>query len=245
MLFPLVLLFIVVPIVEIYVIIQVGQAIGALWTIALLVGDRARAMELVEANLVEGPALRAVRRHLVPILFQLWRAGNADARAQILAAGVQALPHLLRMRSADARALVEAILDQDLADALLVGRFGKPHLKATASGKVDADSHRRAELDGGIDHRSNAEQDQGARQDKEPLAFSDNVVHDRLLLDSSGTQAPSSHFLRLRLFWPSWTATAIKVRVTVMAVKRLSTVPTARVIAKPLTMLAPKLLPKT
>jgi UPF0716 protein FxsA len=36
---PLVLLFIVVPIVEIYVIIQVGQAIGPLWTIALLVAD--------------------------------------------------------------------------------------------------------------------------------------------------------------------------------------------------------------
>ncbi len=39
MLLPLVLLFIVVPIVEIYVIIQVGEAIGALWTIALLVAD--------------------------------------------------------------------------------------------------------------------------------------------------------------------------------------------------------------
>src|SRR4029453_237393 len=39
MLVPLVLLFIVVPIVEIYVIIQVGEAIGALWTIALLVAD--------------------------------------------------------------------------------------------------------------------------------------------------------------------------------------------------------------
>jgi UPF0716 protein FxsA len=39
MLLPLVVLFIVVPIVEIYVIIQVGQAIGALWTIALLVAD--------------------------------------------------------------------------------------------------------------------------------------------------------------------------------------------------------------
>ena len=32
-------LFVVVPIVEIYVIIQVGQAIGALWTIALLIAD--------------------------------------------------------------------------------------------------------------------------------------------------------------------------------------------------------------
>ena len=35
----LVLLFIVVPIMEIYVIIQVGQAIGPLWTILLLIAD--------------------------------------------------------------------------------------------------------------------------------------------------------------------------------------------------------------
>jgi UPF0716 protein FxsA len=35
----IVLLFIVVPIAEIYVIIQVGQAIGALWTILLLIAD--------------------------------------------------------------------------------------------------------------------------------------------------------------------------------------------------------------
>ena len=35
----LVLLFILVPIAEIYVIIQVGQAIGALWTILLLIAD--------------------------------------------------------------------------------------------------------------------------------------------------------------------------------------------------------------
>jgi UPF0716 protein FxsA len=35
----LLFLFIVVPILEIYVIIQVGQAIGALWTIALLIAD--------------------------------------------------------------------------------------------------------------------------------------------------------------------------------------------------------------
>src|SRR3954454_8674082 len=36
---PLILLFIIVPIVEIYVIIQVGQAIGPWWTIALLIAD--------------------------------------------------------------------------------------------------------------------------------------------------------------------------------------------------------------
>jgi UPF0716 protein FxsA len=35
----LLFLFVVVPILEIYVIIQVGQAIGVWWTIALLIGD--------------------------------------------------------------------------------------------------------------------------------------------------------------------------------------------------------------
>ena len=39
MLLPLVLLFIVVPIAELAVIIQVGQVIGVWWTIALLVVD--------------------------------------------------------------------------------------------------------------------------------------------------------------------------------------------------------------
>lgn len=39
MLLPLVVLFVVVPLVELYVIIQVGQEIGALWTIAILVAD--------------------------------------------------------------------------------------------------------------------------------------------------------------------------------------------------------------
>jgi UPF0716 protein FxsA len=39
MLLPLVLLFILVPIAELAVIIQVGQAIGVWWTIAILVAD--------------------------------------------------------------------------------------------------------------------------------------------------------------------------------------------------------------
>src|ERR671937_2160130 len=50
MLFALVLLFIAVPIVEIYVIIQVGQAIGALWTIALLVADSILGTMLMRAQ---------------------------------------------------------------------------------------------------------------------------------------------------------------------------------------------------
>lgn len=39
MLLPLVLLFVIVPIAELFVIIQVGQAIGVWWTIAILIAD--------------------------------------------------------------------------------------------------------------------------------------------------------------------------------------------------------------
>jgi UPF0716 protein FxsA len=50
MFLPLVLLFIVVPILELYVIIQVGQEIGALWTIAILVADSILGSVLLRAQ---------------------------------------------------------------------------------------------------------------------------------------------------------------------------------------------------
>src|SRR6059036_1052382 len=53
----LILLFILVPIAEIYVIIQVGQAIGALWTILLLIAD-----SLVGARLLGWQGRNAWRR---------------------------------------------------------------------------------------------------------------------------------------------------------------------------------------
>ncbi|HEU4974585.1 MAG TPA: FxsA family protein [Baekduia sp.] len=46
----LLLLFVVLPIVEIYVIIQVGHAIGALWTVALLVADSMAGALLLKAQ---------------------------------------------------------------------------------------------------------------------------------------------------------------------------------------------------
>ena len=69
MLLPLVLLFIVVPIVEIYVIIQVGQAIGALWTIALLVAD-----SILGSMLMRSPGAR--------VLAALQRGRGRRARAR-------------------------------------------------------------------------------------------------------------------------------------------------------------------
>jgi UPF0716 protein FxsA len=50
MLLPLVLLFIAVPIAELAVIIQVGQAIGVWWTIALLVADSILGSVLMRAQ---------------------------------------------------------------------------------------------------------------------------------------------------------------------------------------------------
>ena len=50
MLLPLVLLFVVVPIAELYVIIQVGEAIGVWWTIALLIADSVLGSVLMRAQ---------------------------------------------------------------------------------------------------------------------------------------------------------------------------------------------------
>jgi UPF0716 protein FxsA len=50
----LVILFIVVPIAEIYVIIQVGQEIGALWTVLILIAD-----SLIGARLLSWQGRRA------------------------------------------------------------------------------------------------------------------------------------------------------------------------------------------
>ena len=53
----LLVLFILVPIAEIYVIIQVGQAIGALWTILILIAD-----SVIGARLVSWQGRRAWQR---------------------------------------------------------------------------------------------------------------------------------------------------------------------------------------
>jgi UPF0716 protein FxsA len=66
----LVLLFIAVPILEIYVIIQVGEAIGAFWTVALLAAD-----SIVGAMLVRSQGRAAWRRFNAAI-----RAGRPPAR---------------------------------------------------------------------------------------------------------------------------------------------------------------------
>ena len=80
MFYLLFLLFIVVPIAELYVIIQVGQAIGALPTIAILVVDLS---ELAFAD----PSLMFD----LAILAQRLRAGGR----RLLVCGAQ--PHIVRL----------------------------------------------------------------------------------------------------------------------------------------------------
>src|SRR3954470_23928294 len=58
----LLVIFVVVPIVEIYVIIQVGEAIGVLWTIALLIVD-----SIVGSMLMKSQGRAAWRRFQVAV----------------------------------------------------------------------------------------------------------------------------------------------------------------------------------
>ena len=87
----LLILFVGVPILEIYVIIQVGQAIGALWTIVLLIAD-----SILGSLLMRSQGRAAWRR------FQLALSeGRVPAREVV--DGVAR--HLRRRVPADARVL--------------------------------------------------------------------------------------------------------------------------------------------
>ena len=70
MLFPLVLLFVVVPLAELFVIIQVGQAIGVWWTIGILIAD-----SILGSVLMRSQGRTAWRRFNEAI-----RAGRVPAR---------------------------------------------------------------------------------------------------------------------------------------------------------------------
>ena len=90
-------------------------------------GDRVTARACLQRHLVPGPALRTERAHLVPLLLDLVEARDArlaeTARAQILEAGVGALPALLAAGTERSAALSDAVLD-DAAGPLDVVSLG-------------------------------------------------------------------------------------------------------------------------
>src|SRR3712207_5277847 len=83
----LVTLFIVVPLVEIYVIIQVGQTIGAVWTIVLLVLD-----SLLGAWLIRREGGRAWRALVTALQSGRMPARELADGALILIGGTLMLP---------------------------------------------------------------------------------------------------------------------------------------------------------
>jgi DNA-binding SARP family transcriptional activator len=83
--------------------------------VALAEGDRTAARARLVEHLVPGPALRAERASLVPLLLELADGPDASlrarARAEILETGPAALPALAGARGGTARALAEEVLD--------------------------------------------------------------------------------------------------------------------------------------
>jgi len=121
MLLPLVLLFIIVPIAEIFLLIQVGQAIGPWWTIAILIAD-----SILGAVLLRTQGRAAWRR-----FGETLQAGRVPARevidgALVIAGGVllltpgfisDALGLLLLLPPT--RAIVRAIVARRLAHRMV------------------------------------------------------------------------------------------------------------------------------
>lgn len=121
MLLPLALLFVAVPIAEIFLLIQVGQAIGAWWTIAILVAD----------SILGAVLLRLQSRATWRRFGETMRAGRVPARevidgALVIAGGVLLLtPGFLSdafgllLLLPPTRAVVRAIVARRLAHRMV------------------------------------------------------------------------------------------------------------------------------
>jgi UPF0716 protein FxsA len=121
-LLPLVLLFVVVPIAELYVIIQVGQAIGVWWTIALLIADSVLGSVLMRA---QGRAAwrrfnEAIRAGRVPAREVLDGALVIFGGALLLTPGFITDILGLVLLIPPSRALVRALLARRLAHRMVV-----------------------------------------------------------------------------------------------------------------------------
>jgi UPF0716 protein FxsA len=148
MLLPLVLLFIAVPIAELAVIIQVGQEIGVLWTVALLVAD-----SVLGSVLMRSQGRAAWRR-----FNEATRAGRVPARevldgALVIFGGALLLtPGFLTdvlglvLLIPPTRALVRRVLARRLARRMVVSMTGPrawPRQDYDVEGTaVDVDSDR-------------------------------------------------------------------------------------------------------
>jgi len=151
MLLPLVLLFIAVPIAELAVIIQVGQAIGVWWTIGLLLAD-----SILGAMLMRAQGRAAWRRFNEAV-----QAGRVPARevldgALVIFGGALLLtPGFLTdilgliLLIPPSRALVRRILARRLTLRVVTGASRPPRASDVEGTAVDVDPDR-------IEHRREA-----------------------------------------------------------------------------------------
>ncbi len=138
----LVVLFIAVPIVELYVLIQVGQEIGALWTVAILVADSILGSVLMRS---QG---RAVWRRFNEAL----SAGRPPARevldgvlivaggALLLTPGFLTDALGLSLLFPPTRAAVRRILARRLLHLMVAGLTVPPGRSGSSAGRRTADA---------------------------------------------------------------------------------------------------------
>src|SRR3954452_9298495 len=139
MILPLVLLFIVVPIAELAVIIQVGEAIGVWWTIALLIAD-----SLLGALLMRHQGRATWRRFTTSM-----RSGRVPARevldgALVLFGGAMLLtPGFLSdilgalLLLPPTRAVIRGVLVRRFGRRLVVSMSSPPRRGASFGGPAD------------------------------------------------------------------------------------------------------------
>ena len=148
MLVPLVLLFIVVPIVEIYVIIQVGEAIGALWTIALLVADSILGAMLMrsQGRIAWGRFNAALAEGRIPHREVLDGALVIFGGALLLTPGFVTDVLGIILLLPPTRVLIRALVARRLLPRIVISRFGAP--AAAAGGAARGGGPRRRPGDG-------------------------------------------------------------------------------------------------
>lgn len=153
MLLPLVLLFIAVPIAELAVIIQVGQAIGVWWTIGLLIADSILGSMLMrhQGRTAWARFNEAVAAGRVPAREVLDGALVIFGGALLLTPGFLTDILGLILLIPPSRAVVRAILARRLTHRMVVAanRPRAPHASDVEGTAVDIDPDR-------IEHRREA-----------------------------------------------------------------------------------------
>ncbi len=134
----LVLLFVVVPIIELFVIIQVGEAIGVLPTIALLVADSILGSMLMrsQGRVAWARFNAALAEGRIPHREVLDGALVIFGGALLLTPGFISDVLGIILLLPPTRALARALVARRLLPRIVISRFGAPAAAAAAAGRA-------------------------------------------------------------------------------------------------------------